>query len=311
MEDKRWRPSEVELIEIFNKQNIDQKYQTKFVDYYNYCFDDMYSDYEDWENSDWEEDESIHKSAMNVTGMYFEKYLKLTANGHGEEWAHYLAHTAEHGETAVFYTYDEILGIDKELAKKELDVYVKSFGEDQYFEKYLQVLFEEVADPKGRIKSAREYSKIYRKQLQEGKSEVYAEKYADLMAGTDFHEIYCEDYAIAYDNAIAENKSERYATLYADKYASALVDIKRRYGISDDEEMMDFAVEKVNAYMHAWEYAQENKVDDFERFARLYENIHLNTYYADEGRPNLSNEEIDKLVLKETLEKFNLLKRDV
>ena len=52
-------------------------------------------------------------------------------------------------------------------------------------------------------------------------------------------------------------------------------------------------------------------MDDFERFARLYENIHLNTYYADEGRPNLSNEEIDKLVLKETLEKFNLLKRDV
>ena len=305
MENKKWRPSEQELIEIFKQQGFDFKYQTKFVDYYNYCFDDMYSDYEDWENSDWEEDESLHKSAMNVTGMYFDTYLKCIANGHGEEWSHALAHTAEDGESAIYHTYNEIEDIDKELAKIELDVYIKSFGEDQYFEKYLLVLFEEVADIKGRVKSAREYSKILRKQLEKGKSEVYAEKYADLMAGTDFHEIYCEDYAIAYDNALAENKSNRYATIYADKYASALVDIKRRYGISDDEEMMDFAVEKVNAFMHAWEYSQEKKVDDFERFARLYENIHLNTYYADEGRPNLSNEEIDQLVLKETLEEFN------
>lgn len=311
MENKKWRPSEEELIEIFNKQNIDQKYQTKFVDYYNYCFDDVFKYDYDKDDDYWEEGESIHQTCMTVTGMYFEKYLELISNGHGEEWAHYLAHTAENGETAVYHTYNEIQEIDKELAKKELGVYIKSFGEDQYFEKYLQVLFEEIADPKGRIKSAREYSKIYRKQLEEGKSEVYAEKYADLMAGTDFHEIYCEDYAIAYDNAITENKGERYATVYADKYASALVDIKRRYGISDDEEMMDFAVEKVNAYMHAWEYAQENKVDDFDRFTRLYENIHLNTYYADGGKPKMSNEEIDKLVLKETLEKFNLLKRDV
>lgn len=305
MENKKWRPSETELIEIFNKQNMDQKYQTKFVGYYNYCFDDMYSDYEDWENSDWEEDESLHKSSMNVTGMYFEEYLELIAKGHGEEWAHSLAHTAEDGERAVYHTYHEVREIDKELAKKELAIYIKSFGEDHYFEKYLQFLFEDLADPDGRVKSAKEYSKIYKIQLEKGKSEVYAEKYADLMAGSDYHEIFCEDYAIAYDKAIAENRSERYASLYAYKYASAVVDIKRRYGISEDEEMMDFAVEKVNAFMHAWEYAQENKLDDFERFARLYENIHLNTYYADRGRPNLSNEEIDQWVLTETLEKFN------
>ncbi|MCZ2084346.1 MAG: hypothetical protein LC112_08730 [Flavobacteriales bacterium] len=311
MEDKKWRPSEVKLIEIFKQQGFDPKYQKNFVDYYNYCFDDMYPGYEDWENSDWEEDESIHISAMNVTGMYFDTYLECIANGHGEEWSHALAHTAEDGESAIYYTHEEVYKIDEELADKEVRIYAKSLGGDEYFIKYFAHLFEIGSITDDKTEKAEKYSHIYKREIANGKTEIYADKYADLMAGTDFHEIYCEDYAIAYDNAIAENKSERYATLYADKYASALVDIKRRYGISDDEEMMDFAVEKVNAYMHAWEYAQENKVDDFERFARLYENIHLNTYYADGGKPKMSNEEIDKLVLKETLEKFNLLKRDV
>jgi hypothetical protein len=147
--------------------------------------------------------------------------------------------------------------------------------------------------------------KIYKEQLAKGKSEVYAHHYSDLMANGEYHEIYCEEYAFAYDKAISENKSSEYASVFANKYASELVDIKRRYGISEDEEMIDFAIEKVNAYMKAWQYGEENQLKDFELFAEIYENIHLNTCFLDDITENKSSEEFDKLVLEKTLERFN------
>lgn len=309
MEDKKWRPSEVELIEIFNKQNIDQKYQTKFVDYYNYCFDDMYSDYEDWENSDWEEDESLHKSAMNVTGMYFDTYLECIANGHGEEWSHALAHTAEDGESAIYYTHEEVYKIDEELADKEVRIYAKSLGGDEYFIKYFAHLFEIGSITDDKTEKAEKYSHIYKREITNGKTEIYADKYAYLMAAGEYNPIFCEDYAIAFDNTISNGRDEEYAEIYADQYASNLIDIKARH-FDPDQDSIEFAIERAKSYMQALDYRNENKIEDFKSFAEMYETAHLNTYFADAGRPDLSRDEIDKLVLKMTLERFNKQKKE-
>jgi hypothetical protein len=50
---------------------------------------------------------------------------------------------------------------------------------------------------------------------------------------------------------------------------------------------------------------KSNQLKDFERFASIYENVHLNTYFADAGWPDGDKEEIDKAILEKALAKFN------
>ncbi|MFE3866487.1 hypothetical protein ACFX5E_00190 [Flavobacterium sp. LS2P90] len=305
MNDKKIPHTESELIVIFKQDNIHEKFYPKFLGYYKVCFDELYNDMKNYEDDDFEEGDSIKKSALWCTNHFIKPYLELIEKGHGEEWAHELARSTEDGERAIYFTHSELESINPDLAKKELQILCKSLGGDEYFEKHYLYLFEVLDDVEGRIEKARFYSNSYKEQIALGKSEVYADKFADYKADGGFHEIYCEEYAFAYDKAITENKNIEYAREYAEKYGSALVDIKRRFGISDDEESIDFAIEKVNAYMNAWEYDEEHQLKDFKRFAEIYENIHLNTYYADGGMPDGSTEEIDNRILIKTLELFN------
>lgn len=296
--------NEEELKEVFQLDKIEDKFFPVYIDYYNVCFNELLEDHKNFKEEDWDEGESVQAIALWCANNYIKDYLEHIKNGHGEEWSHILAHSNEEGELAIFHGYNDLRKINPDLAKKEVLTYAKRQSEDKDFLKHYLFLFEEVSEPDNRIETAKKYAEIYKKELAKGKSEVFANEYAALIASGDYHEIYCEDYAIAFDIANKENRDIEYARLYADKYASALVDIKRRYGISDDEDMMDFAIEKVKAYMKAWNYARENRLEDFKRFADIYENIHLNTYYADEGRPNKSELEIDKEILERALEKF-------
>lgn len=50
---------------------------------------------------------------------------------------------------------------------------------------------------------------------------------------------------------------------------------------------------------------KKNQLKDFNRFAEIYENEHLNAYFPDEIIENKSLEETDSLVLEKTLERFN------
>jgi hypothetical protein len=299
---KRNRHTEEELIVIFNQENIDKKYLSIFLSNYKICFDELY---EDWKDEDFEAGDSVQASALLFAKMRVKTYTEQLAKGHGEEWAHIIANTQAEGEIAIYLAYQDLMITNSELAKKELLIYCKSLGGDKYFEKHYIYLFEIVDEINGRIDKAKEYSKLFKEQIAKGKSEVYAHEYSDLISEGDFHKIYCEEYAYAYDKAINEGKSERYAREFAEKYGEALVDIKRRYGISEDEELIDHAIEKVNVYMTAWVYKEEHKMIDFQRFATIYENIHFNTYYNDEGRPEGSKQQIDMEILEKVLIKFN------
>ncbi len=305
MSDKKTAHTEAELIKLFKQDGIAEQYFSKFLAYYKICFDDAYEDYKDWEDNDWDEGDSVQASALWCTNRFIKPYLELTAKGHGEEWAHEIAHSAEEGEKAIFFTHADLHAINPELARKELLIHAKSLGGDVFFEKHYIFLFEVVAEPEGRIETAQQYSKIYKEEIAKGKSAVYAHQYADLISEGEFHETYCKEYAFAFDKAIGKNKSNEYAKVFADKYANSLVDIKMRYGISEDQEMIDFAIEKVNAFMKAWEYAKEHRLNDFNRFAEIYENEHFNVYFPNEIAPDWSIEELDKLVLEKTLARFN------
>ena len=302
---KKTAHTETELLAIFKQDGNDEKYFSKFLEYYKVSFDELLEDHKNWTDDDFDEGDSVQASALWCANDYIQKYIKLIKKGHGQEWAHKMAHTAEDGERAVYFVHSDLETINPELAKEELLIHTKALGGDEYFEKHYLLLFEVQAEPKGRIETAQNYSRIFKEQLAKGKSEIYAHHYADYRADGIYNEIYCEEYAFAFDKAISENKSEEYAREYANKYASELVDIKARYGISDDEEMIDFAIEKVNAYMKAWEYGKEHPLKDFKRFAEIYENEHLNIYFPNEIIVEKCIEELDKLVLEKTLEKFN------
>ncbi|CAM4275926.1 hypothetical protein [Flavobacterium terrigena] len=305
MSNKKTSHTDNELITIFQQDNINEKYFPKFLAYYKKCFDDLYDDHKDFNDDDFDEDDSVQASALWCTNRYIKPYLEHIARGHSEEWAHSIADSAEDGERIVYFVYSDLMRINPELAKKELLIHTKSLGNDEHFERQYLYLFEVMDEPNGRIQTALNYSKIYKEQIEKGKTAVYSHQFADLMSDGHYNEIYCEEYAFAYDEAVNKNKSEEYISVYSDKYASVLVDIKRRHGISDDEEMIDFAIEKVKAYMNAWEYGKENKLKDFKRFAEIYEHTHLNTYFADAGWPEESREKMDSMILEKTLEKFN------
>jgi hypothetical protein len=49
----------------------------------------------------------------------------------------------------------------------------------------------------------------------------------------------------------------------------------------------------------------ENKLVDFKRFAEIYENVYLNTFYSESNDFNKSEAEIEKQVLEEVLNRFN------
>ncbi len=303
-EDKKTAHTESELLSIFEENKFDKRYFSNFLAYYQFCFGELYDDMKDDSDDDLEPGYTIQASALFISLEYMNIFIDLINKGHGEKWAHEMAHTIENVERGAYHTYFDMKANDPEQAEKELVIYCKSLGGDEHFEKYFLYLFREMEHPDYIVEKAKTYSDTYNKLIKKGKSEIFAHLYADLLVD-NFDEIYCEDYAIAYEQAIQNNKSIEYAKLYADKYASALVNIKRRHGIHDDEDLITFAIEKVNAYMISWEYAEEHELSNRKLFRTLYEQIHLDTYYADEPlQAYMSEEEMNKMIMEKVLKEY-------
>lgn len=308
MIDKKTPHAEAHLIEIFKEKGLNEKHFPKLYAYYKHCFEELYEyEYKNWTEEDYlETGDSAHKGALEVTDMFIEAFLEEKSKGQGDEWAFAVASCGEEGEVVYHIVYDEIKKTNPEMAKQELLIRSKSFGCDENFIEHYILLFERGSGYSDSVENAKKYSEIYKDQISKGKSAVYSREYARLKSSDmNYHIIFCEEYAYAFEKGINEGKSERYAMEFAEEYGEALVDIKARYGISEDEEQIDFAIEKVNVYMTVWEYNEEHKLKDFKRFADIYENIHFDTYYTNEGSPEGIKEEIDKEILEKALKQYN------
>ena len=57
-------------------------------------------------------------------------------------------------------------------------------------------------------------------------------------------------------------------------------------------------------------YPERNELSDRQSFIKIYENIHINTYYADipYTLPKMNNGQIDKMILEKTVEVMERLK---
>lgn len=296
--------TEEELKEIYLQNKYDEKYFHYFMNHYNFCFGELSESYKDYTDEDWEEGDSVQKSALNLALDYISIFLKLIKIGHGEEWANMLAKRYYEGdEKDLFYNYSDLSKTNLDLSNQEVIIFAKSISDDEIFQKRYLDLFKEVADPDNRIEVATNYAKFYRQALQEGKTTVYAHEYAKARSYGEYNKMYCEEFASAYDKAISEGKNDEYASLYADKYASAWVDVSARFDMIDDEEMYDFAIKKVDAFMNAWVYGTEHRLSNFARFADIYENVFLNYEHS-----NKSKQEAEKEILENALERFSKIK---
>lgn len=290
-----------ELKLIYLQKGFDPNFLQFFLDKYYLCFNELLNDSKDYTDEDWEEEGYVlHQSSLNKALDYIAIFIKQIEKGHSLEWAHLYASSIELDK--IDDTYSELKETNSELAKKEIITVAKSISDDEIFQSYYLNLFENLANPNDRIETAKKYSELYKKALLNGKTKIYAHQYADLMVDIDedYNEIYCEEYAFAYDSALTQNKDEKYARYYADLYASAITDIKRRAGISENIDMLEFALLKVQAHMIAWEYAKVNKLKEIDRFIEIYVNVYLN--YEFEGL-KLSVQS-EKIILEKTLERF-------
>lgn len=154
MSTKKTPHTETELIDIFKQDNINEKYFLKFLSYYKVCFDELFEDNEDWDDEDFEDEESLQASALWLTKKYIKSYLELIAAGHGEEWAHAMADSAEDGERKVYFVHFNLMRVNPELAEKELLIHCKSLNNDEFFERHYLYLFKVMSEPNDRIQTA-------------------------------------------------------------------------------------------------------------------------------------------------------------
>ncbi len=293
-----------ELITLYKYENFKMELFPAFQDYYKNAYEELYQDHKDCDDEEFEDD-SIQGMTFGNTLRYFKKYVQLIENGHRKEWAHLIADSDEDMGRAFYDAYVKIKSKSAQQAKQELLTYCKSINADEYYIENFLYNFEEGDGIYNLEKKTSDYLKYYQKQLDLGKSKVYAHKFAWLLASAEFNEIYCEEYAYAYEKAIGEGKSIEYAEEYAERYGTAITDIKRRYGMTDDDDMLEFSEERVTGNMKAWEYANENRLSNIDRFIKIHESIYLNSYFPDEPKPDLSIEDFDKMIIEKALEEFD------
>lgn len=256
------------LTEIFKNAGYPSQFYPRFLLRYTRAFNDLKNQYDECDEDD--EDcsfESIEKEviqgALNIITEYSQIFMKEINSGHCEEWTDLVTReyscSYDNYDEAIYYAYIYMSKKDKELAKKELNIYRKLLGEDELFEKHYIFLCEYVGSGNTpTVEIARNYSKIYKQQIALGKSEVYSHYYAERNAYNIYPELYCSKFAYAIERAILKGFSRFNAIDIADSYANAIVNgwhyvylhqfTKEDPGNIKDEELEDFILNVVLDY---------------------------------------------------------------
>ena len=110
---KKKRHSHAELIEIFSQKKIPDEFHSRFINEYDRIFNELYEDAKDWIDDDFNEDESVQSSALDVTFMFVEPFLEQIEIGHSAEWAEIMAKYSEEDENVAFhYAYQGVFEKD-------------------------------------------------------------------------------------------------------------------------------------------------------------------------------------------------------
>ena len=259
-------------------------------------------------------DKSDFDFCINSSTKYANDFSEKVKEGFSAIWSKTYAEYTSFDEVRNLlpYCFEESSKVSSEIGLKDLKLYCNLKYDDQLIKDYLIRMgtTSDLYSLNGVENTALDFSKYYREKIEKGMSDIYAFQYADLMAEDYYHKIYCEEYAFAYEKAIINGKDKEYATTYAAKYGSELVDIKRRAFIYDDEEMLDFARKKAEAYINAWEYIRDNKLSNIKTFYADYERAYLNAMHPDDPSEWKTVEECEKVAEQKAMKEYNKRKSE-
>lgn len=295
--------SKNDLVVIAKEKKIPEKYFEDFIAFVEKYIKKMTDDAELGE-------EEIGTAAINFAVKYFDKFEVEIQKGHSKEWSHKYAESIEEHPHAFNDAYEVIKESNPAKAKEELKIHCRAMGGDELYINHFIYLMENGEALSYPDKQAKSYSAIYKEQIALGKPKVFAHKYAALKGSGEYSEYYCLWYAKSYDECIQKEKSKEYAQLYADKMGDYYSDYYGRY-IEDEEidsENHEFNERNILGYMNAWEYARQNNLEPFGKFIEYYENIYINSYYADDRDYSIDEKELDMDILRRSLEKFSIYK---
>lgn len=208
-----------ELTDIYSNYKGDSLHAEYFIAVYEKSYEE-FEKFQDWEDENESVEEHTLKFCLELYLSLFLKYLKI---GNGPEWSNEIADSVEEESNAVLYTYHKLKKENPDLAKKELGIYAKSLSNDECFITYYIFLMEH--DFAKNIKErAFDYSKIFKEEIANGKSEIYAHEYADCRVSTEGNsKLFCEAYAFAYDKSIREGETENFSRDFSDKFGDFVV----------------------------------------------------------------------------------------
>lgn len=217
------------LLEEYKKEQFPEDYYPYFEKKYrSYVIDDV----DDCYNS-----ETLEKTALELSKEYIRSIISQLNIGHGMEWAERYASCLEEDEK-IYNAYKELEETDKELAVKEIRIHSHSYGQDKHFEKFFVELltkYNPFTDDEIE-RYAKRYSELNKQEIATGKSDCYAQKFAEIAAFEQDVDEYCRIIAEIYDFAKNQPYSDissfasDCAELYANEYwLCDLEKLQRKY----------------------------------------------------------------------------------
>lgn len=226
--------SREELINKAKENNIPEKHFEEFIKCVEKDLQQM------TEDGDFTKAE-MKENTIGFSVDFINKFDKELQKGHGEEWAKLYAGSIEEHMHAFNDAYRTIREKNKAEAIEELNIHCNYVGADEDFTRHFIHLFENasgVGEPSP-DEQASTYSRIFKEKIKEGKSELFANYYADLMAefisANKINELGCYAEAAEYEKAINAGHSVGYAL----NYANEMADYIANYFNSYDEAIKD------------------------------------------------------------------------
>lgn len=250
------------------------------------------------------EPEDDSDSLLKEPIIYMKTYAESISQGYSKLWSDERANLEIYLDTKnlALDCYNKVAEQNKELALKDLKTFCKLQNADKIYTDFVIDFATELGYTEKPLEElAKEYSTTYKEQLANGKSEIYAKEYTESLIVDEFDSIYCENYAFIYDESIQKGKSIEYAKLYAEKYGEAVVNILRRAGIKDDEEMLEFVKLKAKAFIDGWEYVIKTELKEKDFFIECYQQAYLNTRFSDDHNEWQTLVECEQIALEKAL----------
>ncbi len=212
------------IVEIAKNSKYDKIAYNEFIRFLDYIIND-------------ELRVGLEKDYENQILSYVDDYMKLflveREKGMSIEWSKTYAHgiLQNEQEHVLAYAYDAIREIDREKAIADLRRYATLIGRDEDFIRHVVFLLD--VDAPTHTPSVEEqaikFSEIYKKQISSGKSELFANHYADLLAYGENSEFCCFVEASEYEKAILAGYSESGARAFADEMSEYIVNQFHNY----------------------------------------------------------------------------------